>query len=177
MHHQRGFTLIELSMALAIATIVFALAASAVGALADRARIARLQTELSAVFVDSARQAVAGGVAVVLCPSGSARPGCADGFDWSDGWLAFADRDGDRHFSNGDAALIRAGPPGGGLRLLTSRGRPKIVFQPDGDSAGSNATFVFCSKRGRAGTLMLSNAGRFRIAQGHPMPSTGCTSN
>ncbi|NNC25110.1 hypothetical protein HKX41_13295, partial [Salinisphaera sp. USBA-960] len=56
--------MIELSMALAIAAIVFALAASAVGALADRARIARLQTELSAVFIDSARQAVAGGVAV-----------------------------------------------------------------------------------------------------------------
>ncbi|BAV96988.1 type IV pilus assembly protein FimT [Lysobacter enzymogenes] len=169
--------MIELSMALAIAAIVFALAASAVGALADRARIARLQTELSAVFIDSARQAVAGGVAVVLCPAGTGRSGCADGFDWSDGWLAFADRDGDRHFSDGDAALVRVGPPGDGLRLLTSRGRPKIVFQPDGDSAGSNATFVFCSKHGRSGTLMLSNAGRFRVAQRHPTLSAECTNN
>jgi type IV fimbrial biogenesis protein FimT len=43
-------------------------------------------------------------------------------------------------------------------------GRTRLVFQPNGGSAGSNVTFTLCDARGigSATTLVLSNGGSFR---------------
>ena len=52
----------------------------------------------------------------------------------------------------------------GGVHLRSTRGRTRLVFQPNGGNAGSNVTFTLCDRRGRdrAVTLVLANNGRLR---------------
>lgn len=172
----QGLSLIEVLVGLAIVFLLFAVAIPALGAVADRARIVRVQADLGEAFMTAARQAVAGGRATVLCAS-SDGVRCSGGTDWSTGWLSFADVDGDRQFSAFDT-LIRRTPPWSGLRLSSTQGRPRIVFQPEGDSAGTNATFTICAPRsGMAGSLVLSNGGRFRLVPTHTDRQTLCASN
>lgn len=176
MRRTQGISLIEVMIAVLALTVLTAIAVPAFASIADRVRIARLQTDLSDAFLTANRLAVAGGRATVLCPSGGAA-GCDDGSDWSSGWLLFADVDGDRRFGGGDT-FIRRGGAAGGLRVSTTGGRPRIVFQPDADSAGSNATFTVCAPgSGRSGTLVLANSGHFRLLKPDPGPTAGCIRN
>lgn len=160
---QRGLSLTEVLIALALTLLTTCVVLPAAASALERVRVARLQGELAETFLLSARHAVVAGAPAVLCPSAAGGAGCADANDWSDGWLAFADLDGDRGFSAGDTLLRRSPALDGGLRLLVSSRRTRIVFQPHGGSAGSNASFAVCAgSRHRLGTLLLSNAGQFR---------------
>ncbi|ATE71153.1 hypothetical protein CNO08_07125 [Lysobacter capsici] len=176
MKRHYGISLFELLTTLAIVAIVVAIAAPAMVAIRDRARIVRVQTELSEVFLAATRHAVAGGVATVLCPSRD-QAGCIEGHDWSHGWLAFADLNGDRKFGAGDVQLRRAGTLSAGLHLYSSPGRPRIVFQPQGDNAGTNATFTICAGTTRQlGVLALSNGGRFHLVAARQDHAAACIS-
>ncbi|MGO1069172.1 GspH/FimT family protein [Lysobacter sp. CA199] len=177
MKRNRGLSLLEVVIALAVVAVILAFAIPAVAAVSERVQIVRIQTALSEAFLASSRHAVAGGVATVLCPSRD-QASCVDGHDWSHGWLAFADLDADRKFGAGDVAIHQAGAMAGGLHLYSSPGRPRLVFQPDGGNAGSNATFTVCVGGGRqVGVLALSNAGRFHLVRTRPEHSAPCIDN
>ncbi|MGH8080073.1 MAG: GspH/FimT family protein, partial [Lysobacter sp.] len=138
-------------------------------------RIARVQTDLSETFLTSSRLAVASGAATIACPSRG--DGCENSIDWSHGWLVFADVDGDRRFGPRDTLVKRFAAMAGGVRLHSTQGRPRVVFQADGDNAGSNVTFAVCAPRsGQAGVLVLSNAGRFRLDAATPAQRQSCAS-
>ncbi|MBN7138473.1 hypothetical protein A7A76_00690 [Lysobacter enzymogenes] len=160
---QCGLSLTEVLIALALTLLATCVVLPAAASALERVRVARVQGELAEAFLLSARHAVAAGAPAVLCPSAASGNGCADANDWSAGWLAFADLDGDRRYSAGDTLLRRSPALAGGLRLLASSRRTRIVFQPHGGSAGSNASFAVCAgSQKRLGTLVLSNAGQFR---------------
>lgn len=160
---QRGLSLTEVLIALALMLVATCVVLPAAASALERVRVARVQGELAESFLQCARHAVAAGAPAVLCPSAAGGAGCGDANDWSGGWLAFADLDGDRRYGAGDTLLRRSPALDGDLRLLASSQRTRIVFQPHGGSAGSNASFAVCAgSRQRLGTLMLSNAGQFR---------------
>lgn len=172
-----GLSLIEVLTALAIAAVLLTMALPACLAVIDRARIARVQADLGDAFLSGARLAVASGTATVLCPARETG-GCTGGIDWSQGWLLFADVDGDRRYGGHDTLIRRTAALPGRLRLSSSQGRPKIVFQADGDNAGSNATFSLCAPRnGQAGSLSLSNSGHFRLAKATAAQLHACSSD
>lgn len=159
---QRGLSLLETVIALALAALLGCVVAPAAGSALQRARAVRVQSDLVESVLIAARHAVTGGADTVLCPSPSGAD-CRDGHDWSGGWLVFADLDGDRLFGARDTLLMRAPALAAGLRLHGSPGRSRIVFQPHGGSGGSNAHFTVCTGGGKplAG-LVLSNTGQFR---------------
>lgn len=166
MQSSKGMSLIETIVVLAIASLVIAMAVPAATAWTDRVRIARLQSDLAEIFLTANRLAVAGGAATILCPSRGG--GCDDSSDWSQGWLVYADVDGDRAFGRYDNLIRRTAALDGGLRLHGTPGRPKIVFHPQGDITGSNATFTICAPNSRqVASVVMSNAGRFRQSPGH----------
>ncbi|QWP79013.1 GspH/FimT family pseudopilin [Lysobacter sp. K5869] len=173
-HRQQGWSLFEVAIALAVVSLTVCIALPSAASALERVRVARIQTELGETFLISARHAIAGGVATVVCPSGH-DPNCGQGDDWSGGWMAFADLDGDRRFGAGDTLLRQVPPLAGAVRLYGSPERSRIVFQPHGGSGGSNASFTVCASRGaRLGTLVLSNAGQFRFAERAPPGRNPC---
>lgn len=164
MQGSKGISLIEMIVGLVIVSLVIAVAVPAVIAWVDRARIARLQSDLGETFLTANRLAVSGGTATILCPSRGG--GCEDGMDWSGGWLVYADIDGDRVFGQYDNVIRRTAALDGGLRMHSTPGRLKIVFHPQGDTTGSNAAFTICAPSSKqVATLVLSNAGRFHPGQ------------
>jgi type IV fimbrial biogenesis protein FimT len=168
MNASRGYTLIELMIAVAIAAVLGAVALPAFSGALEASRSSSVETSLLASLTRSIHRAAITGTRSVLCPSLDGAQ-CSDGPDWSGGWIAFLDRNGDRERGLDETLLLSEPALPGKVRLRTSVGRTRIVFQGNGGNAGSNVTFTLCDGRGpaRARTLVLNNVGRLR----HGTPS------
>ena len=157
-----GFTLIE---AVVVASVVSILAGIAVPAFQDASESVRSSAGKSALMESwmlSVAHAANAGSEVVLCPGDAG--GCRDSIDWSHGWIAYADIDGNRQRGPNETLLKQAKPLGGKVHLRSTIGRTRVVFQPNGGNAGSNITWTLCDGRGeaKATTIVVSNQGRLR---------------
>jgi type IV fimbrial biogenesis protein FimT len=162
----RGFTLLEALIVLAVASILACVAVPALRNASAEAHAAAAKAAFVETWLAAVNHAALTGAEVVVCPGSTA--GCTDGIDWSQGWIAYADLDGDRLRDPTETMLRTSGALGGGVRLHSTAGRTRLVFQPNGGNAGSNVTFTLCDGRGptAATTLVMSNGGRLR--QGTP---------
>lgn len=165
--HATGFSLIEMMATLLIAALLLGVAipawSNATSAVHNGATRGALASDLMAAVQRSALT----GSEVVVCPRSSTGQ-CSGATDWSEGWIVFSDGNGNRIRDAGESTLRETPALPGGVRLHTTAGRTRLVFQPNGGNAGSNVTFTLCDKRGvaKASTLVLANDGRLR--QGTP---------
>ena len=164
----RGFTLIEAMVSLLVLAVLLMVAVPAWSNALARSHAAAARSALLSSLTASISHAAIAGSEVVLCPATSGD--CLDSWDWSRGWIAYADIDGDRHHDAGETLLRRQAPLDDDIRLLTSKGRKHLVFQPNGGNAGSNVTFTFCTGRHTrdAAQFVLSNTGSLRQVAGKP---------
>lgn len=162
MRRHRGFTLIELVIALAVVGILAGIALPAIKNAGEAARSGAAKGELLASWLGGVSHAAVTGSEVVACP-GDAN-GCRGGTDWSVGWIVFADIDGNGTRSANETLLKSVDPLPGKVHLRSTAGRTRVVFQPNGGNAGSNVTFTLCDGRGagKASTIVLSNGGNLR---------------
>lgn len=161
MDRRNGFTLIEMAIVLAIVGVLLAVGVPAWRGMLVEGRAEAARGALLASLTQAATHAGLTGVEVVVCPSASGD--CADQWDWSGGWIAYADRDGDRRADAGEPVLRRQAAIAPDLRLFTSKGRKRLVFQPNGGNVGSNVTFTLCRGDARPPrVLVLANHGRLR---------------
>lgn len=167
MHKDRGFTLIELMIVIAVVAILLMIAVPAWSHARATAYSSAAKAALAGSVLDAVRHAANAGTEVVVCPSANGAA-CADTVDWTGGWLAYADIDGDRTHDALETTVRQQRQLAGGVRLRSTNGRKQLVFQPSGGNAGSNVTFTLCDSRGwaEATTLVLSNSGNLR--QGKP---------
>jgi type IV fimbrial biogenesis protein FimT len=158
----RGFTLIEAVIVLAVAGILLATAVPAWSSALESAHASSARSALLETLTRSISHAAMAGSDVVLCP-GDGR-GCRSTYDWSGGWIAYADLDGNRQRSTNETLLQSQPALSAHVHLRSTAGRTRIVFQPNGGNAGSNVTFTLCDGRGpsKAITLVLANDGRLR---------------
>ena len=176
MHKDRGFTLIELMVVMAVVAILLMVAVPAWSHARATAYSGAAKAALAASVLDAVRHSVNAGAEVVVCPSANGAV-CADTVDWTDGWLAYADIDGDRTHDAFETTVRQQGELSGGVRLRTTSGRKQLVFQPNGGNAGSNVTFTLCDSRGwkEATTIVLSNSGNFRQGKPTAAAAQACT--
>ncbi len=89
MNRQRGFTLIELIITVAIAAIVMAIGVPSFQGMMRNNRAATQANEMISALNLARSEAVKRGRRVSLCPSSNGT-GCS-GTDWKSGWIVFVD--------------------------------------------------------------------------------------
>jgi type IV fimbrial biogenesis protein FimT len=160
---QRGFSLIEFMMAVAVVAIVVG---SAVPSFREVMAAMRMQVAKDALLGSLLRArstAMLRRHPIDLCPSSDART-CNAGLEWQSGWIMFEDRDHDDTPNDLGDILFVAGPTAD-VAMLATEGRQTLTFQPDGSSGGSNVSITLCDRRGpsRARSVVVSNVGRARF--------------
>jgi len=170
-----GFTLLEALIVMAVATILLGLAVPALGNARAAAHAGAARAALLDSLMTASSHAALTATHVVLCASRDGAT-CSGDPDWSPGWLAFADLDGNRLPGPNETVLRRQPALDGSTRLRSTVGRTRLVFQPNGGNAGSNVTFTLCDRRGpaHAVSLVLANDGRLRSAKPAPAAVKAC---
>jgi type IV fimbrial biogenesis protein FimT len=172
---QKGLTLFELLIALAVVSILLTIAAPNLRDYVLDQRLRAAVRSLEADLLTARGHAVFSAVSTVACPADSLA-GCASEPDWSRGWLIFADRNGDREWQS-DEPLLRAGQGVEGVSIRTTRSRRRLRFSPSGAAPGSNATLRLCDLRGprRSHQLRLSSSGRLRQLRPPDTAESSCS--
>lgn len=168
MRCQRGFTLIELMIAVGLTTLLLSMAVPALDIFVSNAR----QTGAINDFVSSlhlARStAITTNTRVTLCPSANGDD-CED-TDWNQGWIAFADLDSDQNV-DGNETIIARNDAIDGLDIDSVEFDDFMMYRPNGrvmNAAvnGSAGEFVVCDDRGdgRAKVMIIELSGRPRTS-------------
>jgi type IV fimbrial biogenesis protein FimT len=165
-----GFTLVESLIAVAIVAIAATLAlpsfARLLGATAMRSALSDLEFSLN----HARNAAVSRATHVVACPTVDFRL-CLHGPQWHLGWMVFADPDRDGALGAGDTLLASHQGRAQGVGIVSSSGRVRVDYYPDGTSPGTNLTLTVCDRaEGPAGarTVVVSNSGRVRHGAATP---------
>ena len=169
MHMPKGFTLVELMVAVSIAVILLTVAIPGFQSFVLNARRTALANDFVLALTYAKSEAVKRGVRVTVC-SRQDDATCADSTTWDTGWLVFVDNDGDGTVDGGGTTpdlvlqIFPALPGGSTLRA----GDRRVTFQSTGFSPGFNNTFRLCDSRGTAEgrAIVLSLQGRVRTEAG-----------
>jgi type IV fimbrial biogenesis protein FimT len=163
MKQGRGFTLIEMLVALAIVAVALSLAIPAFSKGPQAARAVSAEGRLLLSLQQALQRAALTGKRAVLCPSADGRE-CRTSPDWSRGWIAFLDEDGNREHAAAEPLILAEAALPADVRLRSTLGRTRLVFRGNGGNAGSNVSFTLCDGRGaaHARALILANDGCLR---------------
>jgi type IV fimbrial biogenesis protein FimT len=143
---QRGFTLGETLMSLAVAAVALSLAAPGLEAITRSNRQAVSVNELVSTLHLARSTAVTRNAPVGVCAS---RDGETCKGDWQDGWIAFVDQDASRAREAGEAVLDRV-PALGNVTLSSRQYGGALLYRANGRAEGESADsgtgeFLFCA--------------------------------
>lgn len=160
----RGFTLVELLIGVAILAILAGIAAPAFGKLIGKTHAQTARSALAVALNEARVAAVSRGRHVVACPSTDLRS-CSDSTQWQRGWIVFVDANHNRQLDDGETTVSVGQALAQGTAIVGSSGRLRIDYQPDGSARGTNATLTVCDRASGAAearTLVISQGGRVR---------------
>lgn len=159
----RGFTLVELVMTMAILMIVLAAAIPSLDELKRRNAASAAHNMLSTGFAAARSHAVTTGALTTICPV-APEGGCRSDGVWDAGWWIFIDTNGNNHLDPSEVVVRHQNQIPTGVRIRSGRGRPRATFRADGTSSGTNLSLRICTDSAVQSGLILSNAGRVRVA-------------
>ncbi len=148
-----GFSLVELTVVLAVALLLLAAGAPSLAELIRSQRLRASTNELFDAIALTRAQAMARGGMVKIMPADR------DGRDWTQGWIVFVDRDGDRKPGAGDEFISVHGPLRGNVASSFNFTSPAAPYYIAYNGAGHSCSDTNPAAA-RLGTLSLSD-GRF----------------
>jgi len=169
-----GFTVLEMLLVLSIMAILMILGIPALQSYEMRQRMSAAVNLLHTQLALARNEAINRNTQVVACP-GRPTGGCTEAADWSDGWMIFADLNGDRQHQ-GTETVLRVEPGLEQMVIRSSSGRTSLRFYPNGSAPGSNSSISFCDARGPADArkLVISNSGRIRREEAPEIDASNC---
>ncbi|MEO8856485.1 MAG: GspH/FimT family pseudopilin [Burkholderiaceae bacterium] len=174
-HRQRGFTLIEQIMVLAIIAILAGAATPPLQRMMSHNELQVAQSDFIGALQRARQAAVMSGKRSLFCPTHDGGS-CSSESRWESGWLVGHDSNGDGQPDHGP---LNVGPRHGGkLIIQSSNGRHIVHFSADGTAGGSNLTLLFCHPSHPDDSLLVvvSNAGRIRGAHASADQAAQCAS-
>jgi type IV fimbrial biogenesis protein FimT len=159
-----GLSLLELLVVLGLVGVLASLAVPSMGALLLN-RSVHSQAEALVADLRLARsEAVKRAHTVVMCSSLDGQA-CSASAAWLEGWIVFADRDGDR-LMDASEELIRVQPRLSGLISVAST-KPQndnayFVYHPTGWAKAANQTLVFTPQGSAAAPRVVCISGQGR---------------
>jgi len=164
---QRGFSLLELVVTLAVASMLVSLAVPVGERLVDDARANSAINDLARTIALARSAALTYQRRVKLCPgTGNA---CGARNAWADGMLVFTDDDGDQRLDTDELVIARIrGTTHGRFTWRSFRNRSELLFTAYGLTDWLNGSFLYCpddNDSRQARMLILNTAGRTRHAQ------------
>ncbi|MGH1448182.1 MAG: GspH/FimT family pseudopilin [Pseudomonadaceae bacterium] len=157
----RGFTLIELTVALAVVSILIGIGIPGFGRMVDQQRMSTGLNNLALGLSVTREEAVRMNRTLTLAPVSG---------NWNSGWVIFIDKDNDGAPGASDTVL-RESPPDTRLHIHANRPVSKYVrFNAHGQTELLNGgfqagTFRFCPARAGAEgrKLVINQVGRWRV--------------
>jgi type IV fimbrial biogenesis protein FimT len=165
-----GLTLIELLISLVITAVISSCAYASLHNFMQKTYSAETKSELYSSFSLAMAEATIRNYKTVMCPSIDGKT-CSTGIVWQHGWLVFVDLNADREISGNEPIVVSQSALAESMRLSSTIGRNRLVFQSGGSNAGSNVSFTLCDGRGTAfaQAIILSNTGRIRSTSADPI--------
>jgi len=165
---QRGFTLIEMMVAVALTGLLLSMAVPALQQFTSNAR----QTSTINDFVSSmhiARStAVTTNFRTTICASSNGVS--CEAVSWDQGWIVFSDRDSDQAVGN-DETIVASSDGADGLDIQSAEFGQFLMYRPNGrvmtaSAAGNSGQFTVCDSRGseHAKVLIVDLSGRPRLS-------------
>ncbi len=162
-----GFTLIELLVTLSVASILLTMAVPNYRVFVQDSLLITQVNSFSSAMTLAKNEAIKRSSSATVCPSTNGT-GCTGGTVWSNGWIVFADADGDGAVDVGEEVIHVGSALSGGNTLTSGAGRIRVTFAASGFSLGFTTTFSLCDSRGASASraLVLNNQGRLRTEVG-----------
>lgn len=162
----RGFTLIELMVTLAVVAVLLSAGVPTFSALIKNNRLVTENYALRAVLSAARSEAQTQRTTVTVCRSANGLD-CSTG-DWGAGYMAFIDLDNDQQLDedDGEQLLQSRVQDSSNVVVRYSQSSDILQFNSNGNAVGSNGTFTFCDDRGavEARGLIVSPVGSVRSA-------------
>ena len=169
-----GFTLIELITTLSIASILLAIGVPSFQTLTQNSRMTATVNTIAVQLNLARSEAVKRKTRIIMCPSSDGLD-CEDTIIWDEGIIMFTDNNKNGHLDPGEDLLKHTNAQPKSIRISTTVGRKKAVYDANGFSMGNNVTFTFCdiTEQTDPKAVIVSNSGRARISptnsQGDPL--------
>jgi type IV fimbrial biogenesis protein FimT len=141
---QRGFTLMELIVTMAVAAILIAIAAPSFASIFNANRLSGTANELLATMQSARIEAIRRNARTVVCRSDNGSSCNTANGNWG-GWISFVDVDSSGSFNAGDVLLrtnIVSAPVQVTASTAVSGASSQVVFRADGMAHAANGTLL-----------------------------------
>ncbi|WP_185231904.1 GspH/FimT family pseudopilin [Teredinibacter franksiae] len=176
-HSQRGMTLPELMMGIALFAILVSMAVPSFEGMMRRQELNAQLGLLNSTLAFARNQAITRKEDVTFCGTADGAT-CTTSSNWSAGWLVFVDENSNGNFDVGELVLRSGGEDGGQAKLNVVSAVPLSVrYQASGESETGVSTLYLCAGNAETGadtsksrTLTVSRVGSTRVAKGATCP-------
>jgi type IV fimbrial biogenesis protein FimT len=159
----RGFTLVELMIAIAVGAIILVAALPSFSAVLHKNRISTATSQLYVSLNTARSEAIKRRESVSVCPSTDSSSCDTSDIDWSDGWLIFEDPDEDRLRQSGESIIRLVESLHSGIDIAVENNvESGVKFNPTGDAFGTFGEFRICHSNSNVSSkaIRVSATGR-----------------
>ncbi len=164
---QKGFTLLELVITLAIAAIVVGLAAPSFSNMIQDNRLSSQTLDFVAALNLARSEAIKRRTRVTLCKSRNEADCSSNNNDWGQGWIVFVDNNANNQRDGGETILRVHGPLSGNNTLTGNRNFSNfIAYSPSGSST-QFGTMSLCDPRrdnSKGKAIRINRTGRVMVS-------------
>lgn len=180
MRQERGFTLIEMMVAIGLTAMLLSMAVPALNLFVSNARQTGAINDFVSTMHIARSAAITTNSRVTVCASSNGTS--CQAVAWDQGWIVFSDLDSDQTLDAGEDVIAQSDGIEG-LSILSGEFSQFVMYRPNGrvmnaSITGNSGQFTVCDNRGsdRAKVLIVDLSGRPRLSEYLADGSTpGCT--